>query len=270
MENRKRLTLAGLVIFLTLVTATGLVFTPVMAQDNGETEEFSADAIVTEGEAGPDVEFEESFGGNYQYTDIPSADFTPYNSSTTYAYGNAGYRYLTAGSFMDAGIRLPSGALLQIARLHYYDNDGAQNPRIIVFRFANPSSSTELCSLTPPSGTPGYTSSISGCSSINETIQNGPNSYVVRVALNSAAGSNSMFKSVRLWWRRQIRTGLPNPFSDIGSLPAEFQNSITALAASGITTGTTATTYSPSQAVNRGQMAVFLARALGLYWGPPY
>ena len=41
---------------------------------------------------------------------------------------------------------------------------------------------------------------------------------------------------------------------------------IEALAASGITSGCTATTFCPGNPVTRGQMAVFLASALGLHW----
>jgi S-layer homology domain len=255
-----------LIIFLGVVAATGLVLTPVMAQNAGEPEEFSADQIVTEGDFGPDVETGDSFGEGYQYTYIPAADFTPYNSSTTYDYWGSGYRYLTAGTWMDAGIRLPSGAYLSVARLDYYDNDGARSPGLYLLQFDNPSSSFELCSITAPPGTPGYTNTATGCTSINHTIRNGNTTYVARVVLSAAAGSNIMFKGVRLYWKRQIRTGLSHPFNDIGGLSTEFQHSIAALYQSGITTGTTPTTYSPFSPVNRGQMATFLARALGLHW----
>jgi len=43
-----------------------------------------------------------------------------------------------------------------------------------------------------------------------------------------------------------------------------FENDINALAAAGITVGTSATTYSPNDPVTRAQMATFLVRALGL------
>ncbi len=41
---------------------------------------------------------------------------------------------------------------------------------------------------------------------------------------------------------------------------------IEALAASGITVGVTLTTFEPESNVTRAQMAVFLAKALGLHW----
>ncbi len=44
-----------------------------------------------------------------------------------------------------------------------------------------------------------------------------------------------------------------------------FQH-IEALAASGITAGCSATEYCPDAPLTRAQMAVFLAKALGLHW----
>ncbi len=49
-------------------------------------------------------------------------------------------------------------------------------------------------------------------------------------------------------------------FTDIGALDATTQNAINCLFAFGITTGTSATTYSPNDTVPRWQMALFLVR----------
>jgi S-layer homology domain len=43
---------------------------------------------------------------------------------------------------------------------------------------------------------------------------------------------------------------------------------IEALAASGITAGCGSGNYCPNANLTRGQMAVFLAKALGLHWSP--
>ena len=53
-------------------------------------------------------------------------------------------------------------------------------------------------------------------------------------------------------------------FTDTGDLPAESQTAINQLADLGITRGTSATTYSPSDSVTRGQMALFIARLMDL------
>ena len=209
---------------------------------------------------------EESFGTNSQTTWITAADFTPFNSSTTYAYSGVGYRHLTAGTSMDAGIRLPSGALLTSATLFYYDNDSVRDPDLQIFRFENPDGAETLCNLTPPSGAPEYTDSDSGCDSIDETIDNWDNTYVARVVLSSAAGSDLQFKGVRLEWSRQIS---PAPatatFNDVPVGSFGFQQ-IEALADSGITGGCGGDNFCPDNTLTRAQMAVFLARALGLYF----
>ncbi len=53
-------------------------------------------------------------------------------------------------------------------------------------------------------------------------------------------------------------------FTDIGDLSAESQTAINQLADLGITQGTSATTYSPADAVKRGHMALFVARLMDL------
>nr|MDE0502073.1 S-layer homology domain-containing protein [bacterium] len=53
-------------------------------------------------------------------------------------------------------------------------------------------------------------------------------------------------------------------FADTGDLSAESQTAINQLADLGITRGTSATTYSPSDSVTRGQMGLFIARLMNL------
>jgi len=60
----------------------------------------------------------------------------------------------------------------------------------------------------------------------------------------------------------QLGAGGATPFTDIAT--NIFKGDIEAIFAAEITVGTTPTTYSPNDAVTRGQMATFLARALGL------
>ena len=73
-------------------------------------------------------------------------------------------------------------------------------------------------------------------------------------------------RMVRLRWRRQVS---PAPqvasFNDVPVNDSAFQF-IQALVASGITVGCGAGNYCPDAPLTRRQMAVFLARALGLHW----
>ena len=75
------------------------------------------------------------------------------------------------------------------------------------------------------------------------------------------------FGGVRITWRRPVSPMPSAPtFADVpDSHP--FSQFIEALAASGITGGCgDGSNYCPDAALTRGQMAVFLAKALGLHW----
>jgi hypothetical protein len=88
------------------------------------------------------------------------------------------------------------------------------------------------------------------------------------VIIYSEDGSNLGFRGVDIWWTRQVS---PAPavatFNDVPTDHNFFQF-IEALYASGITGGCSGAPplYCPDNPVTRGQMAVFLAKALGLAW----
>jgi hypothetical protein len=71
---------------------------------------------------------------------------------------------------------------------------------------------------------------------------------------------------VRIVWHRQISPPPAAPsFGDVPAANPFFQH-IEALAASGITGGCGGGNYCPNASLTRGQMAVFLSKALGLHW----
>ncbi len=93
--------------------------------------------------------------------------------------------------------------------------------------------------------------------------------YRLRVVIGSGVdGSNLGLGGVRVLWRRR-----PSPapaaasFNDVPTGHPFFQF-VEALAASGITAGCGNGNFCPNTVVTRGQLAVFLTKALGLYW--PY
>jgi S-layer homology domain len=75
------------------------------------------------------------------------------------------------------------------------------------------------------------------------------------------------FGWVEVWWHRTVSPPPASPsFNDV-PVGHPFFQFIEALKASGITGGCgDGTTYCPDSPVTRGQMAVFLAKALGLHW----
>jgi hypothetical protein len=80
--------------------------------------------------------------------------------------------------------------------------------------------------------------------------------------------NNQFFGWVEVWWKRSVS---PAPgvasFNDVPTGHPLFQF-VEALKASGITGGCQSVPplYCPDAALTRGQMAVFLAKALGLHW----
>ena len=73
------------------------------------------------------------------------------------------------------------------------------------------------------------------------------------------------FGAVEVWWKRTVSPASGVTFNDV---PANhpFYQFIEALAASGITAGCSNGNFCPDAPLTRGQMAVFLAKALGLHW----
>jgi hypothetical protein len=82
------------------------------------------------------------------------------------------------------------------------------------------------------------------------------------------SGGSQFFGSVEVWWKRSVS---PAPgaasFNDVPTNHLFFQF-IEALRSSGVTGGCNAAPplFCPDSPVTRGQMAVFLAKALGLHW----
>jgi hypothetical protein len=101
-----------------------------------------------------------------------------------------------------------------------------------------------------------------------ETIDNETYTYVVAVSPGTSVGAS--FLAVRLYYTLQVS---PAPaVASFGDVPTNhpFFGFIEALKASGITGGCQGNPplYCPDQAVTRGQMAVFLSKALGLHFAP--
>ncbi len=113
------------------------------------------------------------------------------------------------------------------------------------------------------------TSNTPGCyfwfTTIDATVDNVYNSYLVVVSLKSGDDKTS-FNSVRIRYQLQVS---PAPstatFVDVPTSHVFFQY-VEALVRSGITSGCDATHFCPNNYVTRGQMAKFLAIALGLNW----
>ncbi len=208
------------------------------------------------------------------------SDFIP-ESNASYSISNF-YRYRLSGStFFDATLQIPNGAYLTGLRFFYIDNDASNDVSFWFCRlWTKPSGGS------PSSDCP-YSASSTGSSTagksywmpIGETIlyrQDIDNDgieeavhYVIVFQL-TGTNSNTKFRGVRAFWYRQVSPGpTAATFNDVPTTHPAFKY-IEALVASGIVQGCGGGNYCPTQYVTRGQMAVFIAIALGLHWSPFY
>ncbi|MGH9379002.1 MAG: S-layer homology domain-containing protein [Thermoanaerobaculia bacterium] len=181
-----------------------------------------------------------------------------------------GWVYKTGGTvnFHDfvCPVSLPTGARLEIVALEACDDNSPGSITLTLSRCA--AGSDAACSALG-SVTTG-TSATPGCNfffitGLSTTVNNFASRYNLFVT-DTHNTSQTKFRSVELWWRRQIS---PAPgtatFGDVPTSHLFFQQ-IEALAASGITSGCGGGNFCPNSPLTRGQMAAFLAKALGLHW----
>ncbi len=221
----------------------------------------------------------ESFGPGEQVLHIGAAEFVPGASGYVYqGLFNDGYLYAGGTGFLwFAPLRLPAGAEIYGICLYARDSDPSAPVGLVL----------EVVKLAVGSIAPGIVNIASFQTSfdIGYGVQcANPFSYtyrdkgdvdgdgnledVVHRLRLILPGSTNAFGGVRVFWRLQVS---PAPatatFNDVPTSHPFFQF-IEALSKSGITAGCNAAPplYCPDGPLTRGQMAVFLAKALGLHW----
>jgi S-layer homology domain len=202
------------------------------------------------------------------YEEVPGIAFNPIESGLTYSFSAiiSGQGLLTSpsGAYFAAPFRLPSGALLKFLELDSCDNTGStgyvQGSLIESDKFGN------ILAFAPFMHSTG-----TGCVEVSEDISglgmvgdNQNKHYWLMAYLADADGFTVGLAGMVVGYQLQVS---PPPatatFGDVSTSHPFFQF-IEALAASGITGGCGGGNYCPDNPVTRGQMAVFLAKALGL------
>jgi hypothetical protein len=230
------------------------------------------------------------YGGDLQVVNVPFNMFEPLGTGVDYAsnccqQGLAGERWIIEANggvllaSIDAGL-VPNGADLEEITFYVLDDTATAsenfNGRLcrswVDVDGGNLDGDCPLSVTT--SGAPGQTA-IGGDPDLQIRYQfdvdGDAEEEVVSHFLWASFPDNNLagdirLRSVRLVFRRQIS---PAPavatFSDVPTNHPFFQF-VEALSASGITAGCGAAIYCPDEPLTRGQMAVFLAKALGLHW----
>jgi len=176
--------------------------------------------------------------------------------------------YRTGGGIFIASVQLPAGAIVSALEFAGYDANATENLSLS-FNWTQKINGLSLDHLPALSttGSSGW-QVVSAPPFTPWTVDNNTYSYVVYVAFGAATDSSLILGSVRVGYKLQIS---PDPatatFADV-PVGHPFHRFVEALYASGITGGCGGGNYCPDAPVTRGQMAVFLAGALGLHWAP--
>jgi hypothetical protein len=271
-----------LVIAVALVASCAAVSTPVAAEGLRDWARVpdSATAATPDEPPAPD-----HFGLDDQYTTFGIGSFTPQTSSMTYGYKGSGYIYPTAVGGLEwladlgPSSGVPVGAVVIQVCVYVFDDSSNLQATLSVgaYEFGSSSDDPAYENLglegSGLAATPGYTAVCISPSdlvirSYTDFAGDSTDFYGYYRAGVSLDGDTSdvAFGGMLVRWRRQIS---PAPgiatFGDVSTNHLFFQH-VEALVDSGITAGCGGGNFCPDSPVTRGQMAVFLAKALGLYW----
>ncbi|MCS7183059.1 MAG: S-layer homology domain-containing protein [Thermoanaerobaculum sp.] len=196
---------------------------------------------------------------------VHAYQFVPIDSSTTYSFLSGTFRYRTGGThpWFNASLSLPTG--VRLVRFDVFGCD--QNASADLYAFVIVASGTSALSHGGPisSGTPGCTFFGFDLTPYNLIVDNLNKRYALEVNLSSAT-SDLSFSAFNVRYQLTVSPAPATPtFGDVPAAHPFFQY-VEALVASGITSGCGGGNYCPNNPVTRGQMAVFLAKALGLHW----
>jgi S-layer homology domain len=206
----------------------------------------------------------------YTVTSLSDLSFTTLNSTQTFVTSTDGFfRYITSaggGSFVTGAV-IPAGAVIDFIGLGSCDPVGLSFV-VAVVETLDDGTPTFIGFFPSSSGALPCTTEYNAVALNYPIVGNAGRTIQVEVAQQPAApvDGSARFSSVEIWWHREVS---PSPlvatFADVPTDHLFFQY-IEALAASGITGGCGAGNYCPDNPVTRGQMAVFLSKALGLHW----
>ena len=210
---------------------------------------------------------------NWSSYNIAAGDVRPRLGSQLNFLGSDYYIFSTGvNHFFDAAWHVPTGASVTGVTPWYYDNDAVADFWFWMYdtlAVSGSASSTQIHTFTS-TGTPGYGATYMQFAAPVTVLNydlgaSGAHFYNVLVRVSTAGGTLVRFGGFNIWYLRQIS---PAPgtatFGDVPVGAFGFQH-VEALVASGITAGCGGDNFCPNGTLTRVQMAIFLAKALGLH-----
>jgi S-layer homology domain len=228
----------------------------------------------------------DSFGPANQELHIGAAAFQHLNNDSGYEidWTTDGYLSYTDESFLGvfvAPLELPSGAEIDTICTYFYDTApaGAVTTYVEVVKLGvREDLAPGVVVVLGPFQDDTYAGYNGVCSGTSYTFRNWmdmdgdgnpePVVHRLRVDMTETGEGRLALGAVRINWRRKVSPAPSEPsFADVPTDHPFFQY-IQALYASEVTAGCSEENFCPNAPLTRGQMAVFLAKALGLHW--PY
>jgi hypothetical protein len=205
---------------------------------------------------------------------VPITEFVPLDSAwetRDYFFPGALARYSPGcpGVCLYAVPRLPGGALLTGIEAYFCNTNPDHNNLLGVQLYSSWYDGTNETYL----GAAVYSNSSNGCGEfeiadltpLNYTVDDYNNQLILKARIDLDDGEQAI-SGVNLFYRLQVSPPPLTPdFGDVPTSSPQFAF-IEALYASGITAGCGGGNFCPDSPLTRGQMAVFLAKALGLQW----
>jgi hypothetical protein len=220
----------------------------------------------------------QSYGPEEQVLTIGAAEFQPLVSGDGLLHDD-GYLYHRGSLEFVARLSLPEGALIEKICLYANDSDpgadvvaGLLATKLVqageapyeLFVGSNVSTSFNIGYGYECTGPFAYT--IRARTDLDNDGTVDAVTYYVHALVPPPTQNNLGLGAVQISWRRAVSPPPPTPtFADVPAGDLGFPY-VEALAASGITAGCAGGNYCPDATLTRRQMAVFLARAVGLHW----
>jgi S-layer homology domain len=200
---------------------------------------------------------------------VQAFGFEAFSSPTALGGTGTGSRFCNgAACFFEGPLLLPAGAAIQRIELEACDFNAAAELHVTLYRITGPDASfSGLANFgTGNAATPGCNYFSVDLAPV-ETVDNRNFTYFIQVFI-SGTTSTTRFQAVRVYYRLQVS---PPPgtatFNDVPTSSPWFPY-VEALVSAGVTGGCAPNLYCPNDPITRGQMSVFLAKALGLQWAP--
>jgi hypothetical protein len=197
---------------------------------------------------------------------MPSTHFTGRTNAVTWSSTGGLDRFITAGGTMETSPQIPNGAQIERIELRACDTDAVNQ---VVLNFGPCPTGGTACTLAGTAATGG--AAVPGCSNFSTTLTTpvivDNQATPILVSVSTGATSTTTFSTVKFYYRLRV-SAAPATATFPVDVPTghPFFRFVEAMAASGVTGGCGPGAFCPDSPVTRGQMAVFLATALGLHF----